>query len=159
YWNRPPVHSIANSLALARAGITRDTVPPRGVEIVKDATGDPTGLFVEQNLIQVIEFTLMKAAPRFTPRDRLHALPGGLERYAARGVTAIYEGHGVAPEVLRVYREARERDELALRCSLAVSPTWSTRAEAERVIPDLGAWAGGRGAGDDRLRIGGICLH
>src|SRR5262245_64963104 len=159
YWNRPPVHSIANSLALERAGITRDTMPPRGVEIVKDASGEPTGLFVEHNLIQVIEFTLMQAAPRFTHQDRLRALRDGLNRYAARGVTAIYEGHGVAPEVLRVYREARERDELTLRCWLAVSPTWSTRAEAERAIPELGAWAGGRGAGDDRLRIGGICLH
>src|SRR5262245_12653999 len=159
YWNKPPVHSIANSLALERAGITRDTVPPRGVEIVKDAAGQPTGLLVEHNLIQVIEFTLMKAAPRFTHEDRLRALRDGLNRYAARGVTAIYEGHGVAPEVLRVYREARERDELTLRCWLAVSPTWSTRAEAERAIPELGAWAGGRGAGDDRLRIGGICLH
>jgi predicted amidohydrolase YtcJ len=109
YWNRPPVHSIANSLALARAGITRDTVPPGGIEIAKDAAGEPTGLFVEHHIIQVIEFTLMKAAPRFTPQDRLRALGESLRRYAARGVTAVYEGHGVAPEVLRVYRETHER--------------------------------------------------
>ena len=68
YWNKPPVYSIANSAALARAGIARDTVPPGGVEILKDAAGEPTGVFVEHNLIQVIEFTLMKDAPRFTPR-------------------------------------------------------------------------------------------
>jgi predicted amidohydrolase YtcJ len=43
YWNKPPVYSIANSRALARAGVTRDTVPPPGVEIVKDAAGEPTG--------------------------------------------------------------------------------------------------------------------
>jgi predicted amidohydrolase YtcJ len=159
YWNRPPVHSIANSLALARAGVTRDTVPPRGVEIVKDAAGEPTGLFVEHNLIQVMEFTLMKAAPRFTHEDRLRALRESQRRYAAWGVTAVYEGHGIAPEVLRVYREAHESGHLALRCSLALSPTWETIAEAERAIPELAAWAGGRGAGDDRLRIGGICLH
>jgi predicted amidohydrolase YtcJ len=159
YWNRPPVHSVANSLALARAGITRDTVPPSGVEIAKDATGEPTGLFVEHNLIQVIEFTLMKALPRATHEARLRALGESLRRYAARGVTAVYEGHGVAPEVLRVYRETHERGRLTLRCSLALSPTWDTAAEAERAIPELGAWAGGRGAGDDRLRIGGICLH
>jgi hypothetical protein len=35
-----------------RAGVTRDTVPPPGVEIAKDAAGEPTGLFVEHNLIQ-----------------------------------------------------------------------------------------------------------
>ena len=75
YWNRPPVHSVANSRALARAGVTRDTVPPPGVEIAKDAAGEPTGLFVEHNLIQTLEFTLMREAPRFTAADRLRALP------------------------------------------------------------------------------------
>ena len=58
-----------------------------------------------------------------------------------------------------MYREAHERSQLTLRCSLALSPTWETVAEAERAIPELAAWAGGRGAGDDHLRIGGICLH
>lgn len=159
YWNRPPVYSVANSAALASAGITRDTVAPKGVEIVRDAAGEPTGLFVEHNLIQVLEFTLMRAVPRFTHADRLRALVDSQRRYAARGVTAVYEGHGVAPEVLRVYREAHERGDLVLRATLALSPTWDDQAGARRTIPELAAWAGGRGTGDDRLRIGGICLH
>jgi predicted amidohydrolase YtcJ len=158
YWNKPPVHSVANSAALAAAGITRDTVPPRGIEIARDAAREPTGLFVEHNAIQVIEFTLMKAAPRFTHADRLHALVESQRCYAARGVTAVYEGHGVAPEVLAVYRDARERGQLHLRCWLAVSPTWNA-ADAPRAIPEVAAWAGGRGLGDDRLRVSGISLH
>ncbi|MGH7390386.1 MAG: amidohydrolase [Candidatus Rokuibacteriota bacterium] len=159
YWNRPPVTSIANSRALALAGVTRATAPPKGVEIVVDAAGEPTGVFVEHNLIQVLEFTLMKGAPRFTHADRLRALRESQRRYAARGVTAVYEGHGVAPEVLGVYRESHERGQLGLRCTLAVSPTWQGVDEARRAIPELAAWAGGRGLGDDRLRIAGICLH
>src|SRR5207248_1505192 len=107
--------------ALALAGITRGTIAPKGVEIVKDAAGEPTGLFVEQNLLQVLEFTLMKAVPRFTHADRLRALRESQRRYAMRGVTAVYEGHGIAPEVLSVYREAHAAGELALRCTLAVS--------------------------------------
>ena len=158
YWNRPPVHSIANSRALALAGVGRGTVPPPGVEIVRDAAGEPTGLFVEHNLIQVLELTLMRAAPRFTPADRVRALRVSQQRYAARGVTAVYEGHGIAPEVLAAYRESHARGEIRLRCSLAVSPTWEAD-EAPRAIPPLAAWAGGRGLGDDRLRVGGICLH
>jgi predicted amidohydrolase YtcJ len=158
YWNRPPVHSIANSRALALAGVGRGTVPPPGVEIVRDAAGEPTGLFVEHNLIQVLELTLMRAAPRFTPADRMRALRVSQQRYAARGVTAVYEGHGIAPEVLAAYRESHARGEIRLRCSLAVSPTWEAD-EAQRAIPPLAAWAGGRGLGDDRLRVGGICLH
>jgi predicted amidohydrolase YtcJ len=159
YWNRPPVYSVANSLALARAGITRDTVPPPGVEILKDAAGVPTGVLVERNAIQVVEFTLMRDVPRFTHADRRRALRDSLARYAARGVTAVYEGHGVAPEVLRVYRETHEEGALTLRCSLALSATWDGVAEARRAIPELAAWAGGRGAGDDWLRLGGLCLH
>ncbi|HSE93278.1 MAG TPA: amidohydrolase [Methylomirabilota bacterium] len=159
YWNKPPVTSIASSRALALAGITRATEPPKGVEIVRDAAGEPTGVFVEHNLIQVLEFTLMKTAPRFTPADRLRALRESQRRYAARGVTAVYEGHGVASEVLRVYRESHERGQLGLRCTLALSPTWQGADEARRAIPELVSWAGGRGLGDDRLRVAGICLH
>ncbi len=158
YWNKPPVVSIANSAALVRAGVTRDTVPPKGVEILKDAAGEPTGVFVEHNLIQVLEFTLMRAAPRFTRADRLTALADSQRRYAARGVTAIYEGHGIAPELLAVYREARERGALRVRAFLAVSPTWEA-VDATRAIPEVAAWAGGRGMGDDLLRVAGICLH
>ena len=158
YWNRPPVYSVANSRALARAGITRDTEPPKGVEIVKDAAGEPTGVFIEHNLIQVLEFTLMREAPRFTHADRLRALGASQAAYAARGVTAVYEGHGIAPEVLAVYREARERGTLRLRATLAVSPTWAS-VDADSGLRDVAAWAGGRGLGDDRLRVAGICLH
>ena len=158
YWNRPPVYSVANSAALALAGVGRDTVPPKGVEILRDAAGEPTGIFVEHNLIQVLEFTLMRSVPRFTFAERLHALRESQRRYAARGVTAIYEGHGIAPEVLRVYRESHARGELALRCTLALSPTWRAD-DAARALPDVAAWAGGRGLGDDRLRVAGICLH
>ncbi len=158
YWNKPPVYSIANSAALRAAGITRDTRPPKGVEILEDAAGEPTGVLVEHNLIQVLEFTLMKAAPRFSHADRLRALALSQRRYAERGVTAVYEGHGIAPEVLAVYREAHERGALQLRCWLALSPTWEA-AEAARAIPEIASWAAGRGIGDDRLRVGGICLH
>jgi predicted amidohydrolase YtcJ len=158
YWNRPPVYSVANSLALERAGVTRQTIPPPGVEIQKDAAGEPTGVFVEHNLIQVLEFTLMRHVPRFSAEDRRRALRLSQRAYAARGVTAVYEGHGIAPEVLAVYRESRARGELALRCSLAVSPTWRA-SEAAAALPALAAWAGGRGLGDERLRVAGICLH
>jgi predicted amidohydrolase YtcJ len=159
YWNKPPVHSVASSAALRAAGVTRATVPPPGVEIARDAAGEPTGLFVEHNLVQVLEFTLMRAAPRFTPAQRLAALEESQRRYAARGVTAVYEGHGVAPEVLGAYRAAREAGTLRLRATLAVSPTWPGPTEAARALPELAAWAGGRGLGDERLRVQGLCLH
>jgi predicted amidohydrolase YtcJ len=90
--------SIANSVALGRADVTRDTVPPKGVEVLKDAAGEPTGVFVEHNLIQVLEFTLMREVPRFTRADRVRTLADSQRRYAGRGVTAVYESHGARPK-------------------------------------------------------------
>jgi predicted amidohydrolase YtcJ len=159
YWNKPPVYSIASSAALRAAGVTRNTAAPSGVEIIRDARGEPTGVFVEHNLIQVVEFTLMRAAPRFTSAQRLAALEESQRVYAARGVTAVYEGHGVAPEVLGAYRAAHEAGTLRLRATLAMSPTWSGSKEGERALPELASWVGGRGLGDERLRVQGLCLH
>jgi len=159
YWNKPPVYSTANSAALRAAGVTRDTEAPSGIEIVRDAAGEPTGLFIEKNAIQVIEHTLMSDAPRFTHEDRLDALDDSQRIYAARGVTAVYEGHGIAPEVLAAYREAHEQGRLRLRATLALSPTWDGTVEAATALREVAAWAGGRGLGDDMLRVAGICLH
>src|SRR5262249_54026301 len=60
---------------------------------------------------------------------------------------------------LAVYREAQERDALHLRATLAVSPTWTGAGEAASALPELAAWAGGRGLGAGRLRVAGVCLH
>src|SRR5215468_11361092 len=50
YWRGTfPLVSIANTLALQRAGITRDTVSPvESLTIEKDPNGDPTGVFIER---------------------------------------------------------------------------------------------------------------
>ena len=65
WWSRRPFPSVANSLALARAGVTRDTPAPHNVEILKDARGEPTGVFLERNFVPVLEYTLFRDLPRF----------------------------------------------------------------------------------------------
>ncbi|MGH7854147.1 MAG: amidohydrolase, partial [Candidatus Binatia bacterium] len=158
FWNKPPIFYAANSMALRLAGITRDTVAPTGIEIVKDAVGEPTGVFIEHNVTPILEFTLLKSAPRFTLPDRLRALKDAQRRYHARGVTSIYEGHGVAPELLAAFRELHASGTISMRSHLTVSPTWRSRLEAKRDIPSLASWAGGDGIGDGLLRVAGVYL-
>ena len=76
HWrNTLPLVSIANTKALERAGIGRDTRPPApSIEIERDAHGDPTGVLVEQTYKPLVEHTLMAVAPRFTLEDRVAGL-------------------------------------------------------------------------------------
>ena len=121
WWSRRPFPSVANSLALARAGVTRDTPAPHNVEIVKDARGEPTGVFLERNFVPVLEYTLFRDLPRFKYCDRVESVRLGAHAYAAAGTTSLYEGHGLTPTVIRAYRENAERNALPLRMHAPVS--------------------------------------
>jgi len=72
WWSRRPFPSVANSLALGRAGVTRDTPAPHNVEIVTDARGEPTGVFLEKNFVPILEYTLFRAC---IPRSACRAQP------------------------------------------------------------------------------------
>ena len=160
WWSRRPFPSVANSLALARAGVTRDTPAPHNVEIVKDARGEPTGVFLERNFVPVLEYTLFRDLPRFKYCDRVESVRLGAHAYAAAGTTSLYEGHGLTPTVIRAYRENAERNALPLRMHAPVSMP-SAAFDDKRLI-DLfyhyAGPAGGRGRGDDILRVEGINL-
>ncbi len=159
-WNVPPSVSIANSLALQQAGIDRHTQPPhKSVDIERDASGEPTGVFRDHNFYPVVEFTLMRAVPRFTHADRANALKESMRLYNSVGTTSIYEGHGVAPEVMQVYKAAWDAGELTVRSHLVMSPTWHSLREAQR---DMATWAhhaSGFGFGDDMLHLCGVYIQ
>ncbi len=160
YWRHTlPLVSIANSEALRLAGITRDTVPPwEGIRIERDSSGEPTGVFVEQTYIPVVELSLMSVAPRFTHRDRADGLRESMKIYNAAGTTSIVEGHGVAEEVMRVYDEVAGRGELTVRAHLTMSPSWGD-ADPASIESRLAAWRpriAGRGRGDAFLRVAGL---
>ncbi len=160
YWRHTlPLVSIANSAALRLAGVTRATVAPwDGIQIEKDSGSEPTGVFVEQTYIPVVELSLMAAAPRFTHQDRVRGLRESMKIYNSTGTTSVVEGHGVADEVMRVYDEAARRSELTVRAHLTVSPSWGAEGAAA-IESRLAAWRpriAGRGRGDAFLRVAGL---
>ena len=62
FWrHKLPLVSVANTCALERYGITRDTLPPApSVVIEKDASGDLTGVFTEWTDMSIVELTMMR---------------------------------------------------------------------------------------------------
>jgi predicted amidohydrolase YtcJ len=157
-----PLVSCANTAALKRAGITRDTVSPSPtLTIQKDNNGDPTGVIIEQEFSPIAELIWFRDAARFTDTDRLRALPESAKLYHAVGTTSVFEGHGVASEVLRVYKQAHRDGKLTMRTTLALSANWAAAGNAP-LGPFVDAWAGWLGEpglGDDWLKMSGLYVH
>ncbi|GBD17893.1 N-substituted formamide deformylase [bacterium HR27] len=101
---------VANSAALARAGITRQTPDPEGGRIVRDATGEPTGLLQEraQELVRQL-------IPEPTVADLERALRRAGERFLALGITSVTEAGISRPEELQAYQNLHQRGALPVR--------------------------------------------
>jgi predicted amidohydrolase YtcJ len=157
-----PLVSCANTEALKRAGITRDTTSPvPSLTIVKDGNGDPTGVFIEQDFQPIAEMIWFREPARFSHADRVRALMLSANAYHAVGTTSTYEGHGIASEVLSVYKQAHRDGALTMRATLAHSANWSAAGSAQ-LGPFVEAWAswlGEPGLGDDMLKMSGLYVH
>jgi len=86
--NRLDGHMVlANSLALALAGVTRDTPVPPGGEIEKDpATGEPTGI-LKDTAIDLVAAKIPE--PSFA--EKLEAAEASIRHAAENGVTSVHE--------------------------------------------------------------------
>lgn len=160
YWRHTlPLVSIANSAALRLAGIDRDTQDPAPtVKLERDGKGEPTGVITETTYMPLAEFTLMGAAPRFDLARRTEGLRRSMAVYNSFGTTTVYEGHGVADEVIAAYQALRAEGPLPVRSRLVLSPHWGG-ASAETVRALLADWLGwlrGRGLGDESLSVAGL---
>ncbi|MGE0630220.1 MAG: amidohydrolase family protein, partial [Hyphomicrobiaceae bacterium] len=132
FWRHTtPLVACANTLALERAGITRDTVAPSKVlDIGRDANGDPNGVFYEHELQPLAELSWFRQIPGFTRADRASTLPAAAAAYHAFGTTGIFEEHGAAGELIRAYKDVHAAGRLTMRTTLAVSPNWKTAGNA-----------------------------
>jgi predicted amidohydrolase YtcJ len=99
----------ANSVALARGHVTRDTKDPPGGRIVRDDKGEPTGI-----LIDAAQALVLHAVPPPTPTDIEAAIMRGQELAIAEGMTAVHE-MGIGASVIDVYRALAAEGRLQLR--------------------------------------------
>lgn len=132
--------ALVNTRVLELAGITRDTPDPPGGTIVRDASGEPTGVLKDE---------AMSLAARHIPAPSEAELDEAFRRAQAhalsQGVTLVQDMGGWSD--LETYRRARRAGELKLRVySFVPLDTW------ER----LRDFVAENGTGDARLRWGGL---
>jgi predicted amidohydrolase YtcJ len=151
-----PIVSVANSRALAAAGVTCDTPDPCDVvSIGRDDAGEPTGVFVENTYAPLVELAFFTMMPRFRHDHRVAGLKEAMRLYNASGTTSVFEGHGVAQELIAAYQDVRRAGAATVRATLAYSAAWGAAGEPDpaRFLPSWLAWLGRGGLGDDWLRI------
>jgi predicted amidohydrolase YtcJ len=99
----------ANSRALAAAGITRETPDPAGGKIMRDASGNPTGVLVD-GATALME----KVLPRETEAEARAALDRALEDIASVGLTSVHDA-GIGIDEDRLYRDYADHGKLTAR--------------------------------------------
>ncbi len=81
--------AVANSLALAYAGVTAERPDPPGATIERDASGEPTGLVLGSDPVA----PFASAMPSLTPQALRDALRTVAARLSSDGVTAVADAH------------------------------------------------------------------
>lgn len=132
---------VANSRALAAAGITASTPDPEGGRIDRDARGEPTGVLRES-----AKDLLQSALPAPTEDEIVAALSRAAGIYHSVGVTSVAEAGVRRPEELSAYQRVRDGGGPRLRAYLMVIISALLERFAETGIRT--------GFGDEWLRLG-----
>jgi len=132
--------ALANSLALRLAGVTRQTLDPPGGVIVRDKSGEPTGVLKDaaQNFV-------WKVIPPSSFEEKLEAARAATNYAAKLGVTSVQDMSAGAD--VGVYQSLLDRGELKTRIyAVAPLPQWERLART-----------GVRAHfGSEMLRVGGL---
>jgi predicted amidohydrolase YtcJ len=99
----------ANSKALEVAGVTAQTEAPPGGVIVKDASGEPTGLFFETAMGLIND-----AIPPYTTAEQADALENNISLLLSHGITS-YTEPGIGATALGVYEAMAAAGTLRIR--------------------------------------------
>lgn len=132
--------TLANSAALRAAGIDRNMKDPFGGTIVRDASGEPTGILKDN-----AQDLLYKVLPDPTREMNVRAAKAALAHAASLGVTSIQDNSSI--DALPTYQQIRAEGALTARLNV-----WRPASAMKSLIG-----AGIRsGLGDDWIRIGAI---
>jgi hypothetical protein len=132
--------TFANARAMEMAGITATTPDPPGGEILRDAQGNPLGVFREE-----ADALLNPAREAATPEDPRRVATLAAQELLAKGITTVHDA-GVGFETVDLYRAMIDAGEMGVRLNVwlgASNEELRERIDQYRLI----------GYGDDHLTV------
>src|SRR6184192_327308 len=133
--------ALANSVAMKLAGVNAKTPDVPGGVIMRDGSGNPTGIFKD-----AAQELIYKAIPPMSHEQRLRAARRALEHAASLGVTSVQH---MNPEFADVaaYSELAEKGQLSTRIyAVPMETNWQDQAK----VGVRHAW------GSSYLRLGAV---
>ena len=115
----------ANSKALALAGINANTISPPGGEIIRDRTGNPTGILIDNAMALVNQ-----VIPPPTDEEMAAALVAATSHLLRLGITSVHDA-GVSAREHDYYRQLANNGNLDVRLYSMIS---STDPELGRIL-------------------------
>ena len=140
-WSKDGHVLWVNSLALQRAGITANTPEPAHGAILRDGTGEPTGILEEEEATSLVYHVIEEPDPALTRS----LVQRALTELQHSGITTIHDIEG--QNALRLFQQLRDEHALGVRVQMILP---------RHVLPELRAVGLRTGFGDDLLSFGGI---
>ncbi len=140
--------SMANTMALQKAGVDKTTADPSGGSFERDAAGELTGVLVETAIDRV-----EKAVPPWTEDDEIRQLTIAESVLNSFGITSAVEGATEARDI-RTLQKIAASGKATLRTGVMFRPEPPADLTAwEAIMSGNGASSG---FGDDWLKFAGI---
>src|SRR5207247_3837495 len=140
-WSKDGHLLWVNSLALQRAGITAETPEPANGAILRDGSGEPTGILQEEGATSLVYNIIDRRDPMLTR----HLVQGKLRELQQAGLTTINDIE--ESDAFYLFQQLREEGALGVRVSMILP---------RKMLPELREVGLRAGFGDDMLHLGGI---
>ncbi len=105
----------ANTAAMELAGVTRDSQDPTGGQIMRDANGDATGVFIDTAMGYI-----SSQLPSATIEEQKIALHTSMSRLAEFGLTSVHDA-GASSQTIAAYKQLAQDGPLPIRANVMIA--------------------------------------
>ncbi|MEM9258288.1 MAG: amidohydrolase, partial [Bacteroidota bacterium] len=131
---------FANKKAMEIAGVSRETPDPRGGRVLRDASGDPTGVF-EERAMDLITDAYQNFLQTMTPESRKEEWLAGIraaqEECLKKGITSFQDA-GTKYREFDWYKELDEADSLRLNLWVMIRHSYNEMVDNMDELPHYG---------------------